>query len=145
MFFISLQKLFSFSWKSNFRILDIQVSWHHQMPKHKIRNIFYWITLKVNPVCEWNLASMPYYKRKKIIKTFYKNCNLKTSSRLFCVCKEFKVASVTFLLVCFLRLKESTYETRKNVFYSILKVLSVLEIIRISLFRYSNVMTSSNA
>ena len=35
MFFISLWKLFSFSGKSNFSILDIQISWGHQMPKHK--------------------------------------------------------------------------------------------------------------
>ena len=35
MFFISLQKLFSFSRKLKFRISDIQISWQHQMPKHK--------------------------------------------------------------------------------------------------------------
>ena len=44
MFFSSLQKLFPFSRKSNFRILDFQITWRHQMPKHKTRNIFYWIT-----------------------------------------------------------------------------------------------------
>ena len=32
---------------------------------------------------------MSYYKRKKFIKNSYKNCDLKTSPRLFCVCKEF--------------------------------------------------------
>ena len=31
---------------------------------------------------------MSYYKRKKIIKKFYKNCNLETSSRPFYVYKE---------------------------------------------------------
>ena len=31
---------------------------------------------------------MSYYKRKIFIKKFYKNCDLKTSFRLFCVCKE---------------------------------------------------------
>ena len=41
-----------------------------------------------------------------------------------------KVMSATFLLVCFLRLKESTFETRKNVFYFTSKALSVLEIIK---------------
>ena len=40
MSFISLQKLFPFSRKSNFRILDIQTLWRHQMPKHKTRNTF---------------------------------------------------------------------------------------------------------
>ena len=29
--------------KLNFRILEIQISWRHQMPKHKRRNTFYWI------------------------------------------------------------------------------------------------------
>ena len=51
MFFISLQKLFLFSRKSNFRILDIQIPWRYQMSKHKTRNIFYWITWEVNTVC----------------------------------------------------------------------------------------------
>ena len=41
MFVISLQMLFSFSRKSKFRILDIQILWRHQMPKHKTRNTFY--------------------------------------------------------------------------------------------------------
>ena len=68
MFFISLEKLFSFSRKSNFRILDIQISWHYQMPKHETRNTFYWITWKgtqsVNEI--W-----PFYvilQKSKIIK-----------------------------------------------------------------------------
>ena len=41
-----------------------------------------------------------------------------------------KVVSATFLLVCFLRLKGSTCETRKNVFYFTSKALFVLEIIK---------------
>ena len=32
--FISLKKFFSFSRKSNFRLLDIQILCRHQMPKH---------------------------------------------------------------------------------------------------------------
>ena len=51
MFSISLQKLFLLSRKSNFRILYIQISLRHQMPKHETRNIFYWITWEVNIVC----------------------------------------------------------------------------------------------
>ena len=38
-----------------------------------------------------------------------------------------KVVSTTFLLLCFLSLKESTCETRKNVFYFTSKAPSVLE------------------
>ena len=34
-----------------------------------------------------------YYK-KKIIKKFYKMCELKTSSRHFCVCKELRTTSI---------------------------------------------------
>ena len=53
--------------------------------------------------------------------------------------------SATFLLVSFVSIKESTFETRKNVFYFTSKALFVLEIIKFELFRYSNVMTSPNA
>ena len=50
MFFISLRKLFSFLRYTDFKISDIQMSWRYQMPKHKTRNTFYWITWKVNTV-----------------------------------------------------------------------------------------------
>ena len=39
-----------------------------------------------------------------------------------------KVVSTTFLLVCFVCLKESTCETKKNVFYFTSKALFVLDI-----------------
>ena len=42
----------------------------------------------------------------------------------------FKVVSATFLLVCFVYLKDSTCETRKSVFYFTSKTLFVLEIIQ---------------
>ena len=44
--------------------------------------------------------------------------------------KYLKVVSATFLLVCFLRLKESTCETRKNVFYFTSKAVFILEIMK---------------
>ena len=37
---------------------------------------------------------MSYSKRNSFIKKFYKNCGLKTSSRLFCVCKELSTTSI---------------------------------------------------
>ena len=37
---------------------------------------------------------MSYYKRKNFIKNFYKNCDLKTSSRPFYVCKELSTTSI---------------------------------------------------
>ena len=42
-----------------------------------------------------------------------------------------KVTFTTFLLVCFLSLNESTYQTRKNIFYFTSKALFVLQKIRI--------------
>ena len=48
-----------------------------------------------------------------------------------------KVGSATFLLVCFVSLKESTCGARKNVFNFTLKVVFVIEIIKFSFFRYS--------
>ena len=51
MVLISLQKLFSFSRKSKFRILAIQISWYYQMPKHKTKNTFYRITWEINAAC----------------------------------------------------------------------------------------------
>ena len=53
-----------------------------------------------------------------------------------------KFVSATFLLVCFVCLKEGTCETRKYVFYFTSKALFVLQIIKFQIFRYSNVMAS---
>ena len=80
--FISLGKLFSIF------ILDIQISWRHQMSKHKKRNSFYWITHEVNTLLMEFSQFISYYKRKKIMKKLYEIWDLKTSSRSFCVCKE---------------------------------------------------------
>ena len=44
--------------------------------------------------------------------------------------QDLKVVSTAFLLVCFLHLKESTFETRKNVVYFTSKALFILEIIK---------------
>ena len=94
MFFISLQKPFSFSTESIFRILHFQISWHHQMSKHKTRNTFHWITWEINSLLMKFGQFISYHIRKNFIKKFYKNCSLKTSSRLFCVCKELSTTSV---------------------------------------------------
>ena len=68
-FFISLQKLFSFLRKSNFRISDFQISWFHQMPKHKTRITLYWITWVVKKIISstnsakteaWKLVPDPF-------------------------------------------------------------------------------------
>ena len=62
-FFFSLQKFFSFSRKSKFRILDIQISWLYQIPtylwsKHSLLTKFG--------------QFMSNYKIKNFIKNFYK-------------------------------------------------------------------------
>ena len=73
LFFISLQELIWLSRKSNFRILDIQISLGHQMTTHKIRNTFYWITWELNTVYQWNLASLCHItKEKKLSKNVAK-------------------------------------------------------------------------
>ena len=59
--------------------------------------------------------------------------------------KTLKVVSTTFSLVCFLSLKESTWEIKKNVFYFTSKALFVLQKIKLQNFRYSNFMMSFNA
>ena len=82
MSFISLQKLFSFSRKSDFRIIHFKISWRYHMPRHKTRNTFHWVTWEVNSLLIKFGQFISYYKRKKFIKKLYKNCVLKTSSTL---------------------------------------------------------------
>ena len=55
--------------------------------------------------------------------------------------KTLKVVSATFLLFCFVSLKESFCETRRNVFY----FTSILKKSKVWNFRYSNFKMSSNA
>ena len=89
MFFISLQKYFSYSRKSKFKILDIQISWRHQMPKHKKGNTFYRITFwEISTVCLWNLASLYHITKEKMLS---KNSTETATWKLVpdsCVCKD---------------------------------------------------------
>ena len=88
-FLISLQKLFSFSRKSNFAILDFQISWHHQMQKHKKKKYILLNNLRGKLGLLMKLGQfMPYSKGNNFIKKLYKNCGLKISLRLFCVFKK---------------------------------------------------------
>ena len=81
--------------KSNFSILDNKIAWHHQMPKHKTRNTFLLNNLGSKHSLLMKFGQfMSDYKRKNFIKKFYKNCDLKTSSRFFCVCKELSTTSI---------------------------------------------------
>ena len=47
------------------------------------------------------------------------------------IIRTLKVVFSTFLVVCFVCLKDSTCKTRKNAFYFTLKALLVLEIINL--------------
>ena len=94
-FLISLQELFSLTRKSNFNILDIQVSWRHQVPKIKKRITFYWITWKVNTVCWWNLASLCHIiQGKKIWKNSTKTVTLKRALGPFLFAENLSTTSV---------------------------------------------------
>ena len=63
---------------------------------------------------------------KRIPKLFLKVKREMLLTHLFIL----KVVSTTFSLVCFLCLKESTCETRKNIFYFTSNALFVFEIIK---------------
>ena len=75
--------------------------------------------------------------KKRNFKNFFSKCDqirslLKIWSHLLkkFLMENLKVVSATFLLICFVYLKESTCETRKNVFYFTSKALFILEIIK---------------
>ena len=91
MFFISLQKFFLFLRKSNFRVLDIQISWHHQIPKQKIGNTFYWITCEENTIYKWNLASLCHItEEKRLSKNSTKTATWKLVPDSFVFAKNYK-------------------------------------------------------
>ena len=73
-FFYFILKALFINKKINFRISDIQIPWRHQMPKHKTRNTFYWITLEVNTVNEiWPVYVM--LQKKMLSKNSTKTAN----------------------------------------------------------------------
>ena len=74
-----------------------------------------------NPCLGWSSQKFPFFKQKT--RFLLNNKSLPGSLCL-------KIVSATFMLVCFVCLKESTNETRKNVFYFSSKALLVLEIIK---------------
>ena len=77
-------------------------------------------------------------------KYFHSFDILSTFQILSFLINSLKVVAATLLLVYFLCLKEGTSETKKNVFYVISKSLFVLEIIKLYIFRYLNVIRSLN-
>ena len=111
MFFISLQNLFSFSRKSNFRILHFQISWCHQhMFKHKTRNTFHWMTWEVNTICERNLASLCHIIKQTISsKNSAKTVAWKLVPDPACVSKELSTTSIGKWSKILIFLKQDTY------------------------------------
>ena len=98
-------------------------------------------TWRLYIISKWNSLFLKLFKNFSPFLCHFFTCNREYYEWL---CR-LKVVSTTFLLVCFVILKESTCETRKNNFYFASKSLFVHEIIKFQLFRYSNIMTSSNA
>ena len=66
----------------------------------------------------------------RFLKQIKRTKNRKKKEKLYQGFPKLKFVSATFLLVCFVCLKERTCETRKNVLYFISKALFVLEIIK---------------
>ena len=95
-----------------------------------IKHVIYWILFKTPLQIHYRYTKM-------------NNLSKSPSLALFFVCKLcwflLKVVSTIFLLVCFVSLKESTCETRKNIFYFTSKSLFVLEIIK---FNFSDIQMS---
>ena len=55
---------------------------------------------------------------------------LETSNYVLCVLVVLKVMSDIFLIICFVRLKNNIFETKKNIFKFTSKVLFVLKIFK---------------
>ena len=71
MLFVSLQTLFSFSRKSNFRIFYIYVSWCF------IRNTFFWLIWEANSLLTKLGQFMSNTKEKNLSRNFTKNATWK--------------------------------------------------------------------
>ena len=67
------------------------------MPKHKTRNIILNNLGSKHSLLMKFGQLMSYCKSEKIIKNVCKNCDLKTSSRPFCVCKKLSTISIAKL------------------------------------------------
>ena len=80
---------------------------------------------------------------EKLTKFWFKNTNECIKNLKLFSEGSLKVASATFLLVCFVCLKKITCETRKNVFLFYYE-RSFRSWGKYFVFRYSTVMTSSN-
>ena len=106
-FFYFTSKALSILIKSDFKILFIQISLCHEMPKHKTRNTLYWITWGKNTVIG---EIWPYQKRKKFIEKFHKklwpenyfqafSCFQRVKHNLYCKMKFLKQASYIWSVI----------------------------------------------
>ena len=92
-YFLFHFKSSSCSWRA-FNILDIQMSWYHQMPKHETQNILLNnLGSKHSLVMKFD-QFMQYYKIIFFIKKFCKKSGLETSSRPFLIFKESSVKKI---------------------------------------------------
>ena len=97
MFFIFLQKLFSFLRYSDFRILK------SGMPKHDRRNTYYWITWEEKTQRRFKFDHfMLYHERESLIKKLSQMCPLEIGSRSFFISKEPSVKTNLVESTCWL-------------------------------------------
>ena len=77
-----------------------------------------------------SLSTLLKQSKKSYYNNYFRNnINIKNTWKGIKSIISFKVVSATFLLVCFIYLKESACYTRKNAFYFTSKALRILEII----------------
>ena len=93
--------------------------WNDRLGNYEVRNALMLCPILLFFVFQFQLVTLRFRSQKWIFNFM----NIERKQTL-------KALSATFLLDCFLSLKESTCETRKKIFYFSSKALFVLEIIK---------------
>ena len=97
---VKLRKMFSFHFKSSFRSLGNQIlefsifKFHDAIKFLSINKDISLNNLESKYILLMKFDQFTSYYKRIFIKKFYKNCDLKTSSRPFCVCKELSTTSI---------------------------------------------------
>ena len=92
-FFVSLQKLFSFTRKSNFRTLNIEISWNAWNKKFILLSNLWSKHSRLMKFGQF----MSYYKSKKISKFFTKTANWKLDPDTFKHSLYWKMKQATYI------------------------------------------------
>ena len=107
--FRNKEKYFLFHFKSSFhswdnqvliKFLDIQISWHHQMPKHETQNTLL-NNLRSKCILVMKFGQfMQYYKMIFYTENLYEKYGLETSSRTFLFFKKSSVKKILWRSGC---------------------------------------------